>query len=114
MSNIIPNSVIGAVASVLAAYYYSHSKLNTLFMGAGAPGDVPDGNCETKCSLWLKRCNEFPEIDPLIVLGRVIQDFMDKSLFDDDIIENKVTRGQARIIAALERNQLIERCHGTN
>ncbi len=116
LSNIIPNSVIGAVASVLAAYYYSHSKLNTLFMEAGAPGDVPDGNCETKCSLWLKRCNEFPEIDPLIVLGSVIQNFMDieptKSLFDDGIIENEVTRGQARIIAALERNQLTYKTNG--
>ncbi len=32
MANKIPNSVIGAVASVVGAYYYSHSKLDTLFM----------------------------------------------------------------------------------
>ena len=60
MGSIIPNSVIGAVSSVIAAYYYSHSKLETLFMESGAPGDAPEGNCEKKCSDWLKRCNEDP------------------------------------------------------
>ncbi|MEZ9575327.1 MULTISPECIES: abortive infection family protein [Vibrio] len=116
MSNIIPNSVIGAVANVLAAHYYSHSKLNSLFMEAGAPGDAPEGNCETKCSTWLKRCNEHQDVDALKVLGCVIQNFMDieptKSLFDDDIIENETTKGQARIIAALERNQLTYKMNG--
>ncbi|WP_219582636.1 hypothetical protein [Vibrio parahaemolyticus] len=48
MSEKIPNSVIGAVASVIADHYYSHSKLETLFMESGAPGDVPEGNCEKK------------------------------------------------------------------
>lgn len=38
MTNKIPNSVIGAVSSVLAEYYYSHSTLNSLFMESGAPG----------------------------------------------------------------------------
>jgi hypothetical protein len=34
----IPNPVIAVVAEVLGEHYYSHSKLNTLFMEAGAPG----------------------------------------------------------------------------
>ena len=46
--NQIPNSVIGAVSSVIAAFYYSHSRLNSLFMEAGAPGAAPEGNCENK------------------------------------------------------------------
>lgn len=74
----IPNSVIGAVASVIADHYYSHSKLETLFMESGAPGDAPEGNCEKKCSEWLKHCNKDSEVDALEVLGRVIQGYMDQ------------------------------------
>ncbi|WP_373019994.1 hypothetical protein [Thiomicrorhabdus sp.] len=77
MTNKIPNSVIGAVSTVIADFYYSHSVLNSLFMESGALGDVPKGNCETKCSKWLKRCNEDPNIDAFEVLGGVIQGFMD-------------------------------------
>ena len=49
----MPNSIIGAVSSVLAAHYYSHSKLDALFMESGAPGEIPEVNCEKKCSSWL-------------------------------------------------------------
>ncbi|MCI5135932.1 MAG: hypothetical protein D3920_12865 [Candidatus Electrothrix sp. AW2] len=123
MNQKIPNSVIGAVASVIAEHYYSHSKLNTLFMESGAPGEVPVGNCETKCSNWLKRCNEDPAIAALDVLGAVIQDYMDQeppsSLFGGPLSPfggppspNKVTEGQARINSALAKNQLAYRTNG--
>lgn len=107
MSREIPNSVIGAVSSVLAAYYYSHTTLNTLFMESGAPGDVPLGNCETKCSHWLKRCNEDYETDALDVLGQVIQKFM-----DDDRPNEERRVGQERIRAALAKNQLAYHTNG--
>ena len=73
----IPNSIIGAVSSVIAGYYYSHSKLESLFMESGAPGDAPEGNCEKKCSAWLKRCNDDPSVNAVDVLADVIQEFMD-------------------------------------
>lgn len=114
MGSIIPNSVIGAVSSVIAAHYYSHSKLETLFMESGAPGDAPEGNCEKKCSDWLKRCNEDPGIDALEVLGRVIQSYMDQappiSFFDDS--PSSIEEGQGRIKAALAQNQLSYRQNG--
>lgn len=104
----IPNSVIGAVSSVLGNYYYSHSKLNSLFMESGAPGDVPEGNCETKCSRWLKRCNNDPSIiDPLTILGRIIQPFM-----DDEHPNERRQRGQERIRSALAKNQLAYHLNG--
>lgn len=104
----IPNSVIGAVSSVLGNYYYSHSKLNSLFMESGAPGDVPEGNCETKCSRWLKRCNNDPSIiDPLTILGRTIQPFM-----DDEHPNERRQRGQERIRSALAKNQLAYHLNG--
>ncbi len=108
MSNKIPNSVIGAVSSVLAGYYYSHTKLNSLFMECGAPGDEPGGNCETKCSSWLKRCNEDVTVDPLQVLGKIIQDFMDTEPTD----WNKVSAGQERIRSSLSKNQLTYHPNG--
>lgn len=115
LSQEIPNAVIGAVASVIAEHYYSHSKLDTLFMECGAPGSAPDGNCEKKCSLWLKRCNEDPSIDALNVLGSIIQEYMDKeppsSLFGEQM-DSKLVDGQTRIMKALAKNQLVYRTNG--
>lgn len=111
----IPSSVIGAVSSVLAAYYYSHSSLNNLFMESGAPGEAPDGNCEKKCSDWLKRCNEDSSINALEVLGRVIQNYMDQdtriSLWGNKQNEPLID-GQNRIRDSLARNQLSYQVNG--
>jgi hypothetical protein len=109
MANKIPNSLIGAVSSVLAEYYYSHSTLNSLFMESGAPGGVPEGNCETKCSSWLRRCNDDPTVDPLQVLGQVIQKFMDTEPNDWD---QKIGPRQERIRASLAKNQLTYQMNG--
>lgn len=109
MNSKIPNSVIGAVASVIAEDYYSHSKLNMLFMEAGAPGEVPEGNCEQKCSTWLKRCNENPSTEALEVLGAIIQAYMDK---EPNGNSSKLDKGQDRITSALAKNQLSYRTNG--
>lgn len=109
MTNKIPNSVIGAVSSVLAEYYYSHSTLNSLFMESGAPGGVPEGNCETKCSSWLRRCNDDPAVDPLQVLGQIIQKFMD---LEPNDWKQKIGPGQERIRASLAKNQLAYQMNG--
>lgn len=111
MSNNIPNSVIGAVSSVIAAHYYSHSKLDALFMESGAPGDVPDGNCEKKCSNWLKRCNDDASIDAFLVLGEVIQEYMEREPSPFGYNED-ITEGQERIKKALAKNQLSYQTNG--
>jgi hypothetical protein len=109
MASKIPNSVIGAVSSVLAARYYSHSKLNALFLEAGAPGSEPEGNCEKKCVSWLRRCNEDPSVDALTVLGGVLQPYMDMSEPERwlDVVE-----GQRRIRDSLAKNQLFYQANG--
>ena len=112
MGNNIPNSVIGAVASVIAAHYYSHSKLNTLFMESGAPGDAPEGNCETKCATWLKCCNKDPSINALEVLGAVIQAYMDREATSFGYENKALEQGQARIKNALAKNQLTYQTNG--
>lgn len=105
----IPNSVIGAVASVISANYYSHPTLNSLFMESGAPGDAPPGNRETKCVAWLRRCNEDHLIDPLAVLGQVIQAFMDQEPSD---LRPEIAEGQRRIRESLAKNQLTYQVNG--
>lgn len=105
----IPNSVIGAVASVIADHYYSHSTLNSLFMESGAPGDVPPGNLVDKCTLWLKRCNEDPSVDALAVLGQVIQHYMDQKPSE---WQSKIVEGQQRIRESLAKNQLTYQING--
>lgn len=109
MAKPIPNSVIGAVASVISQYYYSHSNINSLLMESGAPGDPPLGNLENKCIQWLKRCNEDPSINALAVLGRVIQQFMER---EPDRLGPEIAEGQRRINESLAKNQLAYRLNG--
>ncbi len=103
----IPNSVIGVVADVLGGYYYSHSRLNALFMGSGAPGDPPEGNCVNKCVSWLKRCNDDPLVNPLEILGNILQDFMDRDFGDQSLKEK-----QHHIRTILEKNGLTYQMNG--
>lgn len=79
----IPNAVIYTVADVLATWYSSHTKLNTLFGQLGAPGQPPDGNMVTKCQTWLFRVNDDTSMDPIAFLGDVITDFMSRELHTD-------------------------------
>ncbi|MES2208503.1 MAG: abortive infection family protein [Pseudomonadota bacterium] len=109
MTNKVPNSVIGTVSPILAAHYYSHSTLNSLFMASGAPGEVPEGNCEAKCSKWLQRCNDDPSIDARAVLGLVIQKYMDQEITDWN---QNLAEGQARIRESLAKNQLSYQTNG--
>lgn len=115
MNKKIPNSVIGTVSSVLAEHYYSHTMINTIFMESGAPGDIPCGvNCETKCRIWLEACNDDPDIDPFMVLGRVMQKYMDSppNTYSKVAGEHTVKIGQKRINDMLSRNQLEYRING--
>ena len=80
----IPSAVCSVVGRVLGESYYNHTRLNALFLEAGAPGDPPEGNCVTKCTSWLKRCNGDPAIDALAILGEVLVDFMDAWPTADD------------------------------
>lgn len=109
LANRIPSSVIGTVASAIAEYYYSHSTLDALFMSAGAPGDVPEGNCEKKSMDWLKRCNDDPNTDALAVLGMVIQKIMDK---EPSCYDRKLEPAQKQIHECLARNQLSYQMNG--
>lgn len=73
----IANPVAVVVGQVLGAYYYSHRRLNHLFVEKGAPGEPPEGNCEDKCIEWLKRASGDNSVDAFSVLGGVLEELME-------------------------------------
>jgi len=106
----IPNSVIGVVADVLANSYKSHARLNNLFLGAGAPGDPPEGNCEHKCRVWLQRCNA-ENLNALEILGIVLQPLMDQEP-DPFTKDTTLTAYQERVRHILSKNRLVYHLNG--
>lgn len=86
MSKKIPSPLIGAVTGIVAARE-THASLNSLFLHAGAPGAPPEGSKPVKVLGWLRRTNA-ECINPLEVLGRIIESYMEElppygSPFDD-------------------------------
>lgn len=104
----IPNSVIYAVGDVLGSWYYSHTKLNTLFGGNGFPGDPPAGNCIQKCQEWMRRANDTADVDQLELLGLVLVEFMNLN-FKDDPRWNDNFR---RVMEVLAKNSLAFELNG--
>jgi hypothetical protein len=72
----LPSPLIEEVAAVLSARY-THRELDNLFVRSGAPGDPPVASKLVKVSEWLHRTSIDPEVDPFLVLGRVLQELMD-------------------------------------
>lgn len=87
----IPNTVIYVVGDVLGSWYYSHTKIDTLFGGSGFPGDPPPGNCVKKAQEWLRRANG-SGLEPLDLLAIVLHEFMNLNLEDDSRWETGAKR----------------------
>jgi len=52
--------------------------LDNLFYHAGAPGDPPEGSKHVKAQAWLRRINADESIDPLKILGLLIEAYMEE------------------------------------
>jgi hypothetical protein len=74
MEKKIPAAVANVVGDVLSG---SHAMLNDLFRRAGAPGEPPQLSHATKWKMWLLNANESQDVDPLTVLGKVLEEFME-------------------------------------
>ena len=72
----LPAPVCSIVGEVLGSAVYHHKTLERMFYEGGAEGEVPEGNCVVKCQTWLKRMHT-DVADPVSVLGKVIEEFMD-------------------------------------
>lgn len=74
----IPAAVI-AVCSDIMSRRETHATLDSLFMYAGAPGDPPEGSKHAKAQEWMRRVNKTDSIEPLRVLGRLIEAYMEEA-----------------------------------
>ena len=79
-------------AVVNGALFGSHATLERLFTRAGAPGDPPDVAHHSKWKEWLLRANQDPNVDPLQVLGVVIEEVMEGQPSDEDVLPEWLER----------------------
>jgi hypothetical protein len=101
----IPSSVVAMVSELLGSHY-THASLDAIFSENGAPGDKPLGNKMWKCSTWLKRINNDGKVDPLVFLGRILDEYMDYEIPESNFNINQWQTGRARIESALARHGL--------
>ena len=101
----IPASVIAAVSDVIADAE-SHATLENLFHHADAPGDPPQGNKVAKAQEWPRRTNKDASVDPLAVLGKLIEGYMEADVDEEPFAQYRRPRKE-KIERALARNQLL-------
>lgn len=72
----IPSAVIAVIADITSKTE-THATLDGLFMYAGAPGDPPTDNKHAKAIEWLRKVNRDESVDPIRVLGKLIEAYME-------------------------------------
>lgn len=109
MRAVIPVPVIAACAQIMPDRE-THASLYSLFMHAGAPGDPPEGSKPVKVQEWLRRINKDDSVEPLNVLGRLIEGYMEEPPPEggpfDDFPQSTETEIQAKLRKALARYDL--------
>jgi len=81
MKKQIPAPVIAILSDSMPSIE-SHASLDSLFYYSEAPGDPPEGSKPVKVQQWLRRVNKESE-EPLKVLGRLIEGYMESSDLDE-------------------------------
>lgn len=101
----IPASVIAVLGEIIPDAE-THASLDGLFMHAEAPGEPPDGSKRDKVQTWLRRVNGEESLDPLTVLGRLVEGYMEADV-DEQEPMGKIRRDRiAKLEAAFARQQL--------
>lgn len=101
----LSRALCAVVGDVLASTG-SHATLDALFLSAHAPGEPPSLAHHAKWKEWLFRAGQDPKLDSLVVLGDLLEEFMDlapkKGTPEFDTWKEK----RERVEAALEDNGL--------
>lgn len=79
MLRIIPASLLSVCAEIVARRE-THATLDSLFTYAGVLGDPPPGSKPAKALAWLRQTNKNDSVQPLDVLGRLIENYMEAPL----------------------------------
>lgn len=91
----IPAPVIAVLAELVAAHE-THASLDGLFMYAGCPGDPPEGSKHVKALSWLRLVNKSKEIEPLAVLGKLLEGYLeavpDRNAWNADAVTQRKNR----------------------
>jgi hypothetical protein len=82
----------------------THASLDSLFMYAEAPGDPPPGTKPQKVQQWLRLINKDETVNPLDILGRLIEGYME---FDElGSYDDRKVDAKAKIESVLSRAEL--------
>ena len=101
----LSRSLCAVVGDVLASTG-SHATLEALFLSAGAPGEPPALAHHSKWKDWIFRIGQDPSVDSLVVLGNLIEEFMDLSPKQGAPEFDAWKEKRERVDAALEANGL--------
>lgn len=81
MSNYqIPLSTISLISDFLSDYE-THASIDSLLMYALATGEAPQGSKPVKVKQWLMNTNKDPSANPLRVLGKILEGYLDDCPF---------------------------------
>lgn len=102
---VIPAAVLAVVAEI-SARRETHATLDNLYIYAGAAGDPPVGSKPAKALAWLRATNKENSVTPLLVLGKIIEAYMEESLSPESSWDVPKLEDRARIIKSLGDCQL--------
>ncbi len=101
----IPGPLIAVCAEIVSARE-THATLDSLFMYAGAPGEPPPGSKPAKALEWLRAVNKDLAIQPLKVLGRLIENYMEEPLDPNNEWHEQKLKDRERIARLLSEYEL--------
>jgi len=83
MRQLIPAPIISILSEIIPQHE-THASLDSLFMYADAPGEPPPASKVVKVQEWLRRINKDESVEPLKILGRLIEGYMEADCNPDD------------------------------
>jgi hypothetical protein len=105
MKRLVPGVLLSVVAEI-SAQRESHATLDNLYIYAEASGDPPMGSKPAKALAWLRATNKDEDAEPLAVVGRIIENYMEAALDPEDIYDADKLKDRARISTALAQAKL--------
>ncbi|MGA9658790.1 MAG: hypothetical protein WBQ60_06795, partial [Asticcacaulis sp.] len=105
MRRTIPNAFLGTYADVVARRE-THATLNNLFIYACASGDPTEGSKPVKALEWLRNTNKDDSVDPLAVLAKIIECYMEEEIKDYGVDVEEKKKDVSKIKKVLSDNGL--------
>lgn len=95
-----------AVCAEISAKRETHATLDSLFTYAGASGEPPTGSKPAKALEWLRITNKDETTEPLKVLGKIIENYMEALLDPKDQWDKEKIQDREKISKTLAQSEL--------